>query len=163
MVPQCSPDKSGKKDEWQAGGLDLLFTQLKREQCSDHSRGYLIGYRMGGYGTCLWAAAHPELFAAIEPHAGGLGADAPKAVAPDIANWAKRLALLPIWIFHGDKDDVVPIERSQRMNGLLEAAGARDVRFTMILGKGHGITDNMLNPELYAWLLRHRRDGDKIF
>lgn len=133
---------------------------LKNAQPFDLSRVYLIGYSMGGYGTWLWGDSHPERFAALAPHAGGLGAGCPKAVSPFSANWANCLASLPIWIFHGDKDDVVPVERSQRMNSLLEAAGVKEVRLTMLAGKGHGITDNMRSRELYDWLLSHSREND---
>lgn len=162
VVPQCAADKSGKKDEWHAEDLDVLFNQLEKEQSFDRSRVYLIGYSMGGYGTWLWGSAHPERFAGLAPHAGGLGSGGPKAVSPDLDGWAKRLAPLPIWIFHGDKDDVVPPERSERMNNLLKAAGAKEVRLTMLAGKGHGISDSLQDPQLYAWLLRHRRESDPV-
>jgi len=160
IVPQCAPNDVGGKDEWQADDLEALFMHLKNEQPFDLSRVYLIGYSMGGYGTWLWGASHPERFAALAPHDGGLGVGWRKAVSPDLANWAKRLASLPIWIFHGDKDDVVPVERSQRMNRLLDAAGAKDVRLTMLVGKGHSIADNMRSRELYDWLLSHHRENE---
>lgn len=37
---------------------------------------------------------------------------------------------------------------------------SKAARLTMLAGKGHGITDNMLSPVLYAWLLTHRRERD---
>jgi predicted peptidase len=162
VVPQCAPDKSGKQDEWQAEDLETLFHQLEKEHPFDRSRVYLIGCSMGGYGTWLWGSAHPERFAGLAPHAGGLGAGGPKAVSPDLGTWAKRLAPLPIWIFHGDRDDVVPSERSERMHNLLKSAGAKQVRLTLLAGKGHGIADNLRAPELYAWLLRYRREGNQV-
>ena len=76
--------------------------------------------------------------------------------------WAKRLAPLPVWILHGDRDDVVPSERSERMHSLLKSAGSKQVRLTLLAGKGHGITDNLRTPELYAWLLRYRREGNQV-
>ena len=162
VAPQCAPDKSGKNGEWHSEDLEVLFKQLVKEQPFDKTRVYLIGYSMGGFGTWLWGSTHPERFAGLAPHAGGLGFGGPRAVSPDLTGWAKRLAPLPIWIFHGDKDDVVPPERSERMNSLLKATGAKEVRLTMLAGKGHGITDNLRDPQLYAWLLRHRREGDQV-
>lgn len=156
----CAPNYARSKDAWQADDLEALFMHLKNEQPFDLSRVYLIGYSMGGYGTWLWGDSQPVRFAALAPHAGGFGAGCPKAVSPFLANRAKCLASLPIWISHGDKDDVVPVERSQRMNSLLEAAGAKEVRLTMLVGKGHGITENMRSRELYDWLLSHSREND---
>jgi predicted peptidase len=162
VVPQCAPDKSGKKDEWRTEDLEILFKHLEKEQLFDKTRVYLIGYSMGGFGTWLWGSTHPERFAGLAPLAGGLGFGGPRAVSPDLTEWAKRLAPLPVWIFHGDRDDVVPPERSERMHSLLKSAGARQVRLTLLAGKGHGITDNLRTPELYAWLLRHRREGNQV-
>ena len=162
VVPQCAPDKAGKKDEWQAADLEVLFKQLEKDQPFDKSRVYLIGSSMGGFGTWLWGSAHPERFAGLAPHAGGLGSGGPRAVSPDLTGWAKRLAPLPIWIFHGDRDNVVPPERSERMHTLLKSAGAKQVRLTILAGQGHGIGGNLSNPELYAWLLRHRRQGNQV-
>jgi predicted peptidase len=162
VVPQCAPDKSGKKDEWRTEDLEVLFKQLVKEQPFDKTRVYLIGHSMGGFGTWLWGSTHPERFAGLAPYAGGLGFGGPRAVSPDLTGWAKRLAPLPVWIFHGDRDDVVPSERSERMHSLLKSAGAKQVRLTLLAGKGHGITDHLHDPELYAWLLRHRREGDQV-
>lgn len=162
LVPQCAPDKSGKKGEWQPEDLEALFVQLEKEQPFDKSRVYLIGYSMGGFGTWLWGSTQPERFAGLAPHAGGLGFGGPKAVSPDLSGWAQRLAPLPIWIVHGDRDDVVPAERSERMHALLKSAGAKQVRLTMLTGQGHGIAGNLSEPELYAWLLRHRRQGSQV-
>jgi predicted peptidase len=162
VVPQCAPDKSGQKDEWRTEDLEILFKQLVKEQPFDKTRVYLIGYSMGGFGTWLWGSTHPERFAGLAPHAGGLGFGGPRAVSPDLTEWAKRLAPLPVWIFHGDRDDVVPSERSERMHSLLKSAGAKQVKLTLLAGKGHGIGDNLRTPELYAWLLRYRREGNQV-
>jgi hypothetical protein len=48
------------------------------------------------------------------------------------------------------------------MHNLLKSAGAKQVRLTLLAGKGHGIADNLRTPELYAWLLRYRREGNQV-
>jgi acetyl esterase/lipase len=79
--------------------------------------------------------------------------------ADPFAALAGRLRTMPIWIFHGAKDDVVPLERSQEMVEALRAAGG-DVRFTVYPEAKHDSwTATYANPELYTWLLAHRR-GD---
>jgi hypothetical protein len=48
------------------------------------------------------------------------------------------------------------------MHSLLKSAGAKQVRLTLLAGKGHGIADSFRAPELYAWLLRYRREGNQV-
>ena len=107
---------------------------------------------MGGYGT--WASAHPEHFAAIAPHAGGLGHGGPQDVTPDLDQWVKKLAPLPIRIVNGANDNVVPPERSERMYKILKASGSMQVELRMLPDKDHGIGSAVADGELYAWLLK---------
>jgi predicted peptidase len=101
---------------------------------------------MGGSGTWRLAAAHPEKFAAIAPICGrGDPAD------------AKQLARLPIWVFHGAKDRVVPLASDQAMVEAIQAAGG-NVKFTVYPDAGHDAwTETYNNPELYKWLLLQKR------
>ena len=101
---------------------------------------------MGGYGTWALAAAHPEKFAAIAPICGG-GNPAD----------AKKLAALPIWVFHGAKDTTVPPQRSEEMVAALKAVGANP-KFTVYPDAGHDSwTATYDNPEFYSWLLAQKR------
>ena len=79
---------------------------------------------------------------------------------PEAPRTAGRLKNLPFWVFHGAKDPTVPIAQSQEMVDALKAAGA-DVRFTIYPEAGHDSwTETYNNPELYSWLLSHKR-GEK--
>src|SRR5262249_24589759 len=70
---------------------------------------------------------------------------------------AHRLRHLPVWAFHGARDRVVPPELSDQMVAELERIGA-DVRYTRYPDADHDSwTVTYANPQLYAWLLRHRR------
>lgn len=107
---------------------------------------YLTGLSVGGYGTWLLAAAHPEKFAAIAPICGG-GNPAD----------ARKLAKLPTWVFHGAKDPTVPLKRSEEMVEALKAAGAYP-KFTVYPEAGHDSwTATYDNPEFYQWLLAQKR------
>ena len=161
VMPQCLSDQGGVKRIWEVADLEVLFAHLTRTIRFDRQRVYLIGYSMGGYGTWAWASAHPEHFAAIAPHAGGLGHGGPKDVTPDLGQWVKKLAPLPIRIVHGAQDNVVPSERSERMFQMLKASGASQVELRMLPQKDHGIGDALTDEELYAWLLKHSRKDDK--
>lgn len=78
------------------------------------------------------------------------GSGGPKAVSADVADWAKRLAPLPIWIFHGENDTLVPAGPSEPMAGFLNDAEARNTRLTVLQAKGHDIIDHFTKPDVYA-------------
>ncbi len=140
VSPQC-PGRG-----WNVDTLNGLLDAVMKEYRVDENRVYLTGLSMGGYGTWALAAAHPERFAAIAPICGGGNpADAPK------------LAKLPMWVFHGAKDPVVPLKRSEEMVEAVKAAGG-DPKFTVYPEAGHDSwTATYDNPEFYTWLLAQKR------
>jgi predicted peptidase len=141
LVSPQSPSRG-----WNADALKALLDTVMSENRVDADRVYVTGLSMGGYGAWALAAAHPEMFAAIAPICGGGN---PKD--------ADRLKPLPIWVFHGAKDRTVPLERSEEMVAALKAAG-NDAKFTVYPEAGHDSwTETYDNPELYTWLLSHKR------
>lgn len=165
VFPQAPADA-----EWRQSAA-LAFSALDaatREFGGDPRRTYLTGLSMGGYGTWELALQQPTRFAAIAPVCGGITAPgyrpsmfaAPVAGAADpFAETARRLRNLPVWIFHGAKDDVVPPEQSRRMAAALETAGATQARYTEFPEAGHNSWDDAYSrtPELWEWLLAQRR------
>ena len=120
----------------------------------DRERVYVTGISMGGYGTWLVALQQPERFAAAVPVCGGLDRTSTSLGFPQAA---LRLASLPQWVFHGDADDVIPVQTSRAMVRALRNAGA-DVRYTEYPGVGHNSWDRAYaEPALMPWLLRQRR------
>jgi len=139
-----SPQSAGRG--WNDDTLNALLDSVIRKYRVDKHRVYLTGLSMGGFGTWSLAAAHPEKFAAIVPVCGG-GNPAD----------AKKLAALPIWVFHGAKDRTVPVQRSREMVEAIRAAGGK-VKFTEYPEAGHDCwTETYNNPELYQWLLAQKR------
>jgi poly(3-hydroxybutyrate) depolymerase len=113
----------------------------------DPNRIYLTGNSMGGFGTFQIACDSPKTFAAIVPVCGG--GDPSKA---------ERLKTVPTWAFHGDADDVVPYECSEKMIDAMKEVGHNDARLTNMYGAGHGIASDVYrNPELYRWMLKHKK------
>ena len=101
---------------------------------------------MGGFGTWALAVRQPRRFAAIAPICGG-----------GIPHTTGCIAHLPVWVFHGAKDEVVLLKESQDMVDALERFGG-NVRFTVYPEAAHDSwTETYDNPELYEWLLKHRR------
>ncbi len=139
-----SPQSPGRG--WNPDVLNGLLDSVMKEYRVDQDRVYLTGLSMGGYGTWALAAAHPERFAAIAPICGGGNTkDAPK------------LARLPIWVFHGGKDNTVPLKRSEEMVEAIKAAGGNP-KFTVYPEAGHDSwTATYDNPEFWKWLLAQKR------
>ena len=114
---------------------------------ADPERVYLTGLSMGGFGTWAWAAREPQRFAAAIPICGGGNPET-----------AEKLVALPIWVFHGGKDNVVPLSRSEAMVKAIQQAGGRKVKLTAYPDAGHDAwTKTYDNPEIYKWLLSHTR------
>lgn len=64
---------------------------------------------------------------------------------------------IPIWVFHGARDQVVPIEESNRMVAALRRYGA-DVRYTVYPDANHDSwTAAYAEAELCPWLFAQRR------
>ncbi|VGO12598.1 Poly(3-hydroxyoctanoate) depolymerase [Pontiella desulfatans] len=147
--PQCSKDIEWSHPE-KIIALNALIDELVANYPVDESRIYLTGLSMGGFGTWALAASYPDRFAAIAPVCGG-----------GCRMVARRLVDMPIWVFHGAKDKVVPISMSQEMVDALEKKGSTSVKFTIYPETGHNSWVEAYNtPELYKWFLSHAKEGE---
>jgi len=159
VVPQCAKGEVQEKSVWLPEDLDLLLAHLKSTLQVDESRIYLTGTSMGGYGSWVWAAHSPGHFAAVVPIVGGLGIGGPKDVTPDLDRWAESLAKIPVWAFHGAKDNVVPAERSQRMIALIQKKGGKRAKLTIFPDEGHGAGRRVFSSaKVYDWMFSQARD-----
>lgn len=130
---------------WRNHELMGLLGNLGSKYKIDDERVYLTGLSMGGYGTWSLAAEFP-FFAAIIPICGGGN-----------ANNAYKLRHMPIWCFHGAKDDIVPISQSQQMVDAVRKYN-EDVKFTIYPEANHDSwTETYTNDSIYDWLLQHKR------
>jgi predicted peptidase len=142
VSPQCPSDSRG----WDTDMLMGLLDEVSHNYTVDPDRIYLTGLSMGGFGTWQLAIDHPDKFAAIAPICG----------AADSRNAAK-IKDLPIWVFHGAKDETVSIEPDKAMVAALKALGST-VKFTVYPDLGHDSwTVTYDNPDLYTWLLQQKR------
>lgn len=141
VSPQC-PEFSWWTSELEA--LNALLDEIVDSYAVDTDRIYLTGLSMGGFGAWSLAMKYPDRFAAIAPICGG--GDPEKA---------EVLKDIPVWVFHGAKDETVPLERSEEMVEALKACGG-NVKFTVYPDAGHDSwTETYDNPELYKWFLKH--------
>jgi len=155
--------------EWSGTSAQLALGTLdaaSREFHGDPRRTYLTGLSMGGYGTWELALLQPGRFAALVPISGAIRPPngerelfvTPLASEADpFAALASRLRAMPIWIFHGAKDDVVPLEDDRRTTAALKAVGS-DVRYTELPEANHNAWDPAYAmPELWTWLFAQHR------
>jgi predicted peptidase len=141
LVSPQSQDRS-----WNPDALNALLDDVIHNYRVDKDRVYLTGPSMGGTGTWTLASAHPEKFAAIAPvSSGGETGD------------LKKLLHMPIWAFHGAKDPTVKVSRIEATVAAFRAAGS-DIRLTIYPDAVHDVwTQAYSDPELYQWLLAHKR------
>ena len=142
VSPQCP------KDEWWAmDALHDLLNEIVETYRIDTARIYVTGLSMGGYATWGLACTYPERFAAVVPICGGGD--------PEKAPLMKEV---PTWVFHGAKDEAVPLQQSQAMVDALKAAGS-DVRFTVYPEGGHveAWQNAYSDPALWEWLAKQRQ------
>ena len=114
----------------------------------------------------MWNLAYrtPERFAALVAICGWVQptADRREAILPPDSGSpypviARRIVPLPTWIWHGDADDLVPVEESRRMAAALRAAGG-DVTYSELSGVGHeSWIPAFESAALPQWLLARSR------
>ncbi len=153
VSPQCPPDQ-----RWNPDALARLLDQIETAHRVDKSRVYLTGLSMGGFGTWSLGIRYPDRFAAIAPICGG--GDWLEVRLSSRKN-GPALKTLPVWAFHGAKDNVVPLSESERMISVLKtAAGNENAKLTVYPEANHDSwTATYNNPELFKWFLQHQREG----
>ena len=140
-----------QKRTWGANSPDgqraiAILDAVEKEYRIDKKRQYLTGLSMGGFGTWSFAMKYPDRWAAIVPCCGG----------GNPAN-VKEIKDIPTWVFHGDADPAVNIEKGRQMVAALKEAGAKP-KFTVYPGVGHNCWDKAYGtPGLYTWLLEQHK------
>jgi predicted peptidase len=164
VMPQC------RKNIWwvQPPMDDLAMATLQaasKEFHGDPQRMYLTGISMGGFGAWDLAQKYPGKFAALVVVCGGIHpSQATMKTHPELANFlppdgpksyadvAAKVGKVPVWIFHGADDNVVPVAESQRMAIAMKAIGA-EVHYTEYPYVKHVSWDKAYDePKLYPWL-----------
>lgn len=164
VVPQCpddegvtwtaklSPKDSVTQSDQPTEPMQLvieLVNELVEKLPIDPDRVYVAGLSMGGYATWDLVMRRPEQFAAAAPICSG--ADLSKI---------DRITHLPIWVFHGAADNVVPVEHSRKAVAALRDAGATPI-YTEYEGVGHNSwTPALENRLFWDWLFAQRRTAE---
>ena len=119
----------------------------------DPDRIFLTGMSNGGIGAWLIGMHHAPLFAGLAPMAGGLD----DVLMPFVAN----LRNTPVYIIHGEKDQVMPVALSRSIARELTTLGYayvyREHQGEHPVAGGHYFPREEL-PALMTWLKAQRRD-----
>lgn len=141
IAPQCPKNQS-----WLPEQIKKVIDEVIEKYPIDDKRIYLTGLSMGGFGTFKTAITYNNIFAAIAPICGG-----------GFVYDAYKIKNIPTWVFHGAKDQVVPISKSEDMVKALEKLNA-PVKFTIYPEADHDSwTEAYNNPELYDWFLDNKK------
>ena len=123
-----------------------MVDELRSLPYTNKKQFYAGGLSMGGMGTFELLRRKPQVFAAAIVICGG-----------DNLENAKRYKKVPLWIFHGAKDDVVAPENSEKVAIALKAMGA-DIQFTLYPQANHNIWNSAFaEPNLLSWLFSNRK------
>jgi len=172
IFPQAAADHS-----WATPQMEEMVSkqidETVREFHGDVDRIYLMGHSMGGSGALRLAARWPDRFAAVAESSGWTTTsesaskaitDLERATIPYLSTQDPFAALatilihVPIWVFHGDADETVPVEQSRQLVAALRKQHA-DVHYTEYSGSTHTETGAKMTSEkeFIPWLLSQRR------
>lgn len=171
IVPQ-KPVHNSEWEDHEAAVLAILDDAAAKGHY-DPERLAITGLSQGGHGTIWFASNHPDRFKAAAPVCGyidrrfddnntrvsvrGATPDSPGTIAT-----AEKLKAMPLWLFHGGKDDVVPPGESRSLFAALGSPKKDDpgvlACYTEFPDANHNSWDAAYSdPELAAWLVRHTR------
>ncbi|MEN8694456.1 MAG: alpha/beta hydrolase-fold protein [Akkermansiaceae bacterium] len=146
ISPQC-PKESWWHHNDQQELLMALLAHVKKQFPVDEKRIYLTGLSMGGFGSWELASRMPHEFAAVVPICGGGN---PKN--------ADKLIDLPIWNWHGDADNVVPLSKSLEMIEAVKKAGGTKIKSTVLKGVDHNSWSPAYHDaKLWEWLKNQKK------
>ncbi|RZM19763.1 MAG: phospholipase [Pedobacter sp.] len=166
VFPQCSSDSfwanvafgsaasgktlfnfaTGGKPSKSMHALLGMLENLRDKPYVDKSRIYIGGLSMGGMGTFELLRRERKMFAAAFAICGG----------DNVAN-VRKYKKTPLWIFHGEKDDVVPVGLSTDIADQLKVMGVQP-KINLYPNDNHNSWDSAFaEPELLPWLFSQKR------
>jgi len=123
-----------------------MILDFKRTNGVDKSRMYITGLSMGGFGTFDLLVRRPEWFAAAVPICGGGN-----------KRYSYKYKDVPIWMFHGAKDPVVPVSLSQELADDFRGR-QMNYRYTEYPEGEHDVWHKAwVEPDLLPWLFAQSR------
>lgn len=154
LTPKCTNANQGWGNTWTDVHSPAMVTTLRvldslvSKYNIDKNRLYVYGISMGGFGVFSVLAKEPEKFAAGYAICGGSSEKV-----------AKKLLNTPLWIFHGEVDDVVGVQYSRQIYEGIKKEGGKVVRYTEYPGVKHNSWENVSREKtLHRWLLQQAKN-----
>lgn len=129
--------------------IEVVDYVLKNYPNADPTRVYICGMSLGGYGTMEVAGRYPNRIAAAVAICGG-----------GSSSEALNLTKVPIQLFHGTADRIVPISESRKiLRAIKKADPDANVSLKEIKGGTHGSVERLFhNSEIYDWMMRYKKN-----
>lgn len=144
LAPQCSSNAY-----WDAEILVKLIENIVKDNPIDPKRIYLIGVSMGAWACWNLLALRPDLFAAAVAVSGFVDR------IPMIEY--RKFAKIPIYMYHGDADDIVPFTYSENLFNKLKSVEAPVILHRAEGEKHSGWAQLFQKEELYSWLMNQHK------
>jgi predicted peptidase len=132
VAPDC-PGRGWSNPLSEAAVLELILI-LMEEYDIESNRILLLGYSMGGLGAWYLAARHPDLFSAAIPISALVDANA----TPIIKD-------VPLYLIHGDQDELFPSNDVKKLYQKQKTGGA-EIELMIVPGVSHYQVDRFITP-----------------
>lgn len=171
VFPQC-PERQWWSDILCEEIASLSLSQTENEFKIDKDRIYLTGVSMGGFGTWFMASKYPNKFAAMAPIAARLtpayGYEVPYGFVThgveksEVASaLSGSIGEIPVWIVHGEKDHIVPVENSRDIYKALKRRG-HQVVYEELMGVKHNSWEFAYEDSgLIEWMFGQKKGWEK--
>ena len=135
---------------WASVAMRILLHVEKTYSC-DKNRIYITGVSAGSLGTWQLLSRYPEHFAAAVPISFGY----------IDSNIAKKVVDIPIWIYHGVEDNIVPVGSSDGIYDAIIQAGGKKVKYTRLENAAHNVHDDAYQDrEMWYWMFGQNKASD---
>lgn len=156
LAPQVSDTKGWSRPHANTPPVAIrlaleILDKVEKDYAIDLDRVYVAGESMGGEGVWRALSIDPQRFAAAI------------ALCGYGETWQiERVAKIPVWIFQGEADPLVPVARARQWVADLRKAGGSP-KYSEYPGIEHNVWDMAFSePGLVDWLFAHHR-GEKQF
>lgn len=145
VAPQCS---SHNFWDYHIRDIEKILEEVYLKYKYDKNRVCVLGSSMGAFGAWNYLMSRPDLFKGIVSVSGGIMLPIKETLLP-----LKDKAIL---IYHGDKDDIIDVNKSIEAYNKLKNIDATNVELKIVENDNHYLTSHVFKDKyLYEWLSKN--------